>query len=44
MATSIGAKGIEKRDIIESIQNVQRSSATIDQVEPSRYSVAPEKR
>lgn len=44
MAMSIGAKGTEKRDVIESIQNVQRSSATIDQVEPSRCWVAPEKR
>lgn len=35
MATSIGAKGIENRDVIESILNVQKSSATIDQVKPS---------
>lgn len=35
MATSVGAKGIENMDVSESILNVQKSSATIDQVKPS---------
>ncbi|XDV36158.1 hypothetical protein PO909_005999 [Leuciscus waleckii] len=35
MATSIGAKGIENRDVSESILNVQKRSATIDQMKNS---------
>lgn len=35
MATSIGAKGIENRDVIESILNVQKSGTRVDQVKPS---------